>query len=409
MQPKRKASTLSNAESGKSYRETSVSDSEATSSEQTQDPDFDAQPAKKKRKLNPPAPKQRSSKRQGSTAPTSTLRVHSHQAQPQSDAHLPTTTKPVKRKIDAAEIVDLGSVSPPPIKRQVVESAVEGSPVASRLPAVDSTSPRPLSPRTIARSAFQIPHPNRVLGQAKDAVSNGYTRVDPPLKQEAGAVPVQDKSTPSADEKKTLGMIQDLGNLIAVYMREQKLGSGMTTELEDRLRCIRKTVERHPGQLLDKMLADIESADLVNARMRAMLHDLVGRRDFDTQKTFPHTSQTHDINKAWGKIRDKVQMSFDIRDYPSEPAPRPEDAGYVAARIDDLSKNASTPETESPKQFLEEFVSRLDSPHVAQSIIAALLCHWIFAGPEPMCHDVYSSKETKLYEALLATSESRCS
>jgi hypothetical protein len=374
-----------------------------------QDSDFDAQPAKKKRKTNPPARKQRFNKLRGSTAPPSTLRVHSRQAQQQSGTYLSKTTHSTKRKMDEAVVIDLGSASPPS-KRQAIESSVKSAPIASKLLAVDLTrsrslSPPPISPRTISSSAFQIPHPNKFFGQARDTASKGYTRCDPPLKQKAGSVPGQETSARSTDETKILGMIKDLGNLMAVYMREQKLGSGMTTELEDRLRCIRRTVEQQPGELLDMMLADLHSADIAKASMRVMLHDLVGRRDLDTQKTFPHTSQPHDINKAWEKIRDHVQMSFDIRKYPSEPVPKPEGAGYVAARMDDLTKNVSTPETESPKQFLEEFASRLNSPHVAQSIIAALLCHWIFSGPEPMCHDVYSPKETMLYEALLTSSE----
>jgi hypothetical protein len=204
MQPKRKASTLSNVNSGRSYRESSVSDSEAPSSEQTQDSDFDAQPAKKKRKTNPPARKKRSSKRPGSTAPTSTVRVHSHQAQQQSGTHLSNTTNSMKRKMDETDVIDLGRVSPLASKRQAIELAVKGAPTASGLPTVDPThsrplSPPPISPRTIASSAFQIPHPNKIFGQARDAVSKGYTRCDPPLKQKTGAVPGQETSARSTD------------------------------------------------------------------------------------------------------------------------------------------------------------------------------------------------------------------
>jgi hypothetical protein len=97
--------------------------------------------------------KQRRSKRQSSTAPTSTIRGGLHQPQPQSDAHLPTTQS-MKREMDAAGVVDLGSVATPPFKRQAIESVVKGASVASKLPAVNSNLPsfahsQPLVPRTL--------------------------------------------------------------------------------------------------------------------------------------------------------------------------------------------------------------------------------------------------------------------
>jgi hypothetical protein len=55
----------------------------------------------------------------------------------------------------------------------------------------------------------------------------------------------------------------------------------------------------------------------------------------------------------------------------------------------------------TPPQFLEELAPHLHSPHLVQAALGALLCRWLFIAPEPMCKDVYSDKEMKMFRALL--------
>ncbi|KAF1911302.1 hypothetical protein BDU57DRAFT_524348 [Ampelomyces quisqualis] len=75
--------------------------------------------------------------------------------------------------------------------------------------------------------------------------------------------------------------------------------------------------------------------------------------------------------------------------------------GYVAARIDDVVRAPRTQGLGTISAFLNDLASHLQSPHLARALLGALLCRWLFRASEPMCQNVYSQKEMKLYESLL--------
>jgi hypothetical protein len=211
--------------------------------------------------------------------------------------------------------------------------------------------------------------------------------------------------TPTTDDVTALVMVKDLASLMGVLMREQaKSGFDRTPEVEDRLKCIQRTVKREPGQLLDKVLQYLHSADAAKADLRSILHDLVGRRDFHKDNTFPRVPELMDIDRGWKTIGNHVRDAFGY-DSPTEPRPRAVDAGYVAARIYDLAKNRRDSEVGRLRQIIEELALHLKSPHSVRAIVGALLCRLLFSGPEIMCQDVYSPKELKLYKALLLNSK----
>jgi hypothetical protein len=402
---------LNSADSGKSYRGTSVSDSQDSSDELDEHSDFDGLPAKKKRKPNPPADRKPSG-RQGSKAPARAAKVQINRVPKQSDAQPPAATNSRKRKMNVAEVIDLEGTSPPPSKRQATESTVVEAPIASKPPTVDPTKPATEAMRpTAVPSAQASPRPHhsdpifwRGRELDRDSENYGYTNGNP-VRKKAGASPVQEAPTPSAKEVTALDMVKDLGNLMAAFMQEQKATSGLTKEVESRLRVIQRTHEGQPGELLEKLIGDLHSADAIHADMRKLVHTLVGDRDLANKKRFPEPTDTKNVVKCWTAFRQHIHYSFGFK-YPQVPQAKAEDAGYVAACIDhDLAKDVTTPETESPRQLLEDLQPRLQSPYLVQSVIAALLCHWLFSGPESMCHDVYSAKELKLYESLLFSSE----
>jgi hypothetical protein len=397
-----------NGTDSQSYRETSISDSQVSSSEHALDSDFDTQPTKKKRKPNPPAGKQ-ASKRHGSKAPARTTRLQAHPVQQQNDAQPTAATNPKKRKVAEAHVIDLASASPPPSKRQALESTVERAHIGSKLPTADPTHPATQSTRDATEDSAPVSqYIGRPTTEELGGRSYGYTDCRPKPLQKTGTAPNQQTSAPVLEDVTARNMVKDVRDLIAVFLREQKASSGLTKEVEARLRNFQQSAAYRPGDLLDIMIRNIHSADAARLDMRSVLVDLIGDRDVAKKNIFPKASNIKAIDRSWIRIREHVRNSFNLEDYPCEPEAKPEDAGYVAARIDDLAKNSSTPKTESPRQFLEELLPHLECPHVVQSIIAALLCHWLFSGPEDMFHDVYSSKEIHLFESLLASSKSSC-
>jgi hypothetical protein len=399
---KRRVNTQDAENSRKSYREDTLSGSEVVSVSNSTDDDFDKQTARKRQKLNPSLRNQSPGHEPGSKAPRKTAKVHIEQSNI-VPTRGPTALKapPRKRKI-STEVVDLSGLSPPPPKRRAIESAIVEDTIVSRVPMIDPIHARPNPPTSsVPDDHTQTSHSI----EAQDSVSALTQHTASVQTQAAAFVRDQDSPFPSTEYSDLVNMVKDTTRLVAALMREQVLtGFDISEELEARLKCIRRTIERDSGELLHKMLQDIHSADSAKAEMRQLIHDLVGHRVFGRPNTFPRYVDPFDINRAWKKLRQHIHQSFGFDEPNSEP--NGFDAGYIAARIDDLSKNCRDSELGVPKHFLEELAPHVTSTLSAQAVVAALVCRWLFAEPEWMCRDVYSPKETKLYEALLVNRES---
>jgi hypothetical protein len=313
----------------------------------------------------------------------------------------PTSSVPddhtqTSHSIEAQDLVSALTQHPASVQRQEIASAPTREGVAS---------PTQGEPSTVgpASKKARVPASENAPASVKPPVSKESTATIQP--QAAAFVRDQESPFPSTEYSDLVNMVKDTTRLVGALMREQLLtGFDISEELEARLKYIRRTVERDPGELLDKMLQDIHSADSAKAEMRQLVHDLVGHRVFGRPNTFPRYVDPFDINKAWKKLRQHIHQSFGFDEPNSEP--NGFDAGYIAARIDDLSKNCRDSELGVPKHFLEELAPHVTSTLYAQAVVAALACRWLFAEPEWMCRGVYSPKETKLYEALLVNRES---
>lgn len=110
------------------------------------------------------------------------------------------------------------------------------------------------------------------------------------------------------------------------------------------------------------------------------------------------------LNDLWEDLRLYPKDAFGFGE-PYQPFPKPEDAGFVAARMGDMAKNQPIHGYPASRQFVAEIVPRVRSPHLARAMLGALLCQWLIFSPETMCAGDYSNKERKRYEAELFTRE----
>ncbi|OAL06416.1 hypothetical protein IQ06DRAFT_323380 [Phaeosphaeriaceae sp. SRC1lsM3a] len=381
---KRKASIQSSQASNMSHHQQSVSDSEVSSVSDSTESEYDEQHAKKKPKTSSIA-QTRPPLRQHSRKPSPGKGQAVEERKLQKDATkkeqpLVKSTQSRKRKLNTAEVIDLGNASsPPPAKPPALDAVHDGtfgSTSISKVSVPSSENSLSRSSEAVEKRSSRGPPsvPNTLTEEA-----DGYTLVQEPLRAKT-AVPSSDMQTApppvptaqSADDITALEMVKDLAQLVGVLLREQVTFGfgGMTEDIEHRLKGMRRTVEREPGGLFDNLL-------------------------------FPKVLDVRQILAKWETLCETVKHAFGFG--PFDPNPKPEDAGYVAARIDDLTKNLPIHGLDASKEFVEEIVLRLESPYLVRSVLGALLCQWLFSGPEPMCIDAYSLKERKLYESLLFT------
>jgi hypothetical protein len=230
---KRKASIQSSQASNMSHHQQSVSDSEVSSVSDSTESEYDEQHAKKKPKtssISQARPPLRKHSRKPSPGKGQAVEERELQKDATKKEQPPVkSTQSRKRKLNPAEVIDLGNASPPPPAKPPALDAVHDGTLGST--SISKVSV-PSSKNSLSRSSEAVEKkssrgapsvPNTITEKA-----DGYTLVQEPLRAET-AVPSNDtQTTPppvptaqSADDITALEMVKDLAQLVGVLLREQ--------------------------------------------------------------------------------------------------------------------------------------------------------------------------------------------
>jgi hypothetical protein len=200
-------------------------------------------------------------------------------------------------------------------------------------------------------------------------------------------------------------MVKDLAQVVGILLRDQaKSDIGPSEEVRARLETVQRTLQFDPGQLLEKMLEDLHAADSIRANYVALFKGLVGDKQSGRKNEFPRVLDFYDIADSWKKLRTRVSDAFGVATNCTQPMPDHVDIGYIAERIQDLARDGPSHLGALP-EVIEQLSPYLKRPHLVQAVTATLLCRWLFAAPESMCKNIYSSKELKMHEAVLRGGE----
>jgi hypothetical protein len=201
-----------------------------------------------------------------------------------------------------------------------------------------------------------------------------------------------------------LKVVEDMSEIMEVWMRDYlKRGQTLTPDLEQRLKSIQRTMKREPGMLFERVLQDLKAADAATTQYRDLLRGLIGHQEYGNKSDFPKVPQQIDIDESWRSLRKGVKDAFGTEC--DRPMPRAIDVGYIAARVDDLTRGDDKT-FGSIADYVKELEPQLGSPHSVQGLLSALLCRWLFKVPDPLCKEIHSAKELKLYEAMLLSGKS---
>jgi hypothetical protein len=205
---------------------------------------------------------------------------------------------------------------------------------------------------------------------------------------------------PATSGDTTLKLCQDLSHLVGYLMYEHASASGeLNEDVKTRLELIQRFMKKEPGSLYGNMLRDLRSRDLAEDRFRNTLFGLITHIETNGRsKDFPVVPLRWDLEDAWKALRRDIYLAFGTEC--TSPVPELVDAGYVAARINDLAKDGGV-SLGDRKEYLEQLAPHLKSPHLAQSILSAMFCRWLLSAPDSMCKGLYFEKEKRLYDAVL--------
>ncbi|CAO2655818.1 Nn.00g046210.m01.CDS01 [Neocucurbitaria sp. VM-36] len=288
-----------------------------------------------------------------------------------------------KRKAPTTEVIDLCQDTPSPSKQLKLDQIATLT--------VESTKPTAPSARLRIHNTANRPNPK--LHPNAPQRDKPVQSVQPPPIRNALRAP-----QPQVLDKSVRGELDDLRYLVYSLVQERvESHKPLTPDMLQRLRSIRTSMQQEPGNLVQRLLSNLEAADAANASLLDQFRAMVGHQTPGTNPTFPPVPTQAEVDRGWQLIRKGVKDAFanELGLNIEGPTPEAVSAGYISSTIDDLLEDLRTRRT-----IFSKLRAHLKSPHLAQSLMSALFCRWLFINPDAMCEGKHSELTLKQYEAI---------
>lgn len=159
---------------------------------------------------------------------------------------------------------------------------------------------------------------------------------------------------------------------------------------------------REPKQsFLENLLKDLESQRALKARHRNMVKKLVEFVDLNNGTVFPKTTPQNEVDRMWTAFHEHVVSIVGFNNV--KPVLSQDSGGYMTVSAENIAHSRIP--GEELEAYVESLGDPLRSPHAQQLLFSALLCRWVFAGPEIVFKDTHSAGMLHLYSGILGTSE----
>jgi hypothetical protein len=161
-----------------------------------------------------------------------------------------------------------------------------------------------------------------------------------------------------------------------------------------------RDVNQTPGSVFEKMQLDIQVLERRSQDFRMLVKQLVGYRSFTKTQLFPPTPNTSNLDQNWYEARGAITRA--VRWKITEPSLKPTDAGYLAARINDLLEGR-IPHDKVDEWVEDSLAGLLGSPQAVLALVRAVFLNDLLNGSEPLCEGEYSRLLKKEYEEIRVT------
>ncbi|KAF1845330.1 uncharacterized protein K460DRAFT_430243 [Cucurbitaria berberidis CBS 394.84] len=367
----------------RSYREQTVTDSDMTEDDPTDaeyvDSILDSATATSQdtSKGDVKCPEERQ------TAPVALQKVEQPIVTRPAPSHMHPGGSTQKRQAPPIEVIDLDEATPPSSKRLALDRTVK----------VTMDSPKPSAPSEHLRTPDSVSHPPRELPTDAPPRGSIAQTIHTPTAQNISSTP-----QPQALNKAIEGKLDDLNYLVLSLLQERvELKNPMTPDMEQRMRSVLTSMQQEPGHLAQRLLSYLEAADAAKKNLSNQFRAMVGRQILGTSPEFPPIPIQREVDRDWQSIRQGIKDAFtnevgvDIQG----PIPTLVSAGYVASTIDELLDDPRV-----RKGLFSKLEGHLKSPRLAQSLMSALFCRWLFFTPDTMCEGKHNELTMKQYEAI---------
>jgi hypothetical protein len=209
-------------------------------------------------------------------------------------------------------------------------------------------------------------------------------------------------SIPRVSSNDTLSKQKERYKQLSIVMLElmKRIESGklITPEEVERLRIVHRTMKmEEPEDVLERLVGDLAAADKTAARCRKMLDSLIGGQSLQGKVDFPINPSYQSIDRDWHAVREEIVNST-ITEH-SSPLPLREALGYFASEVDRFLEGLY------PEESLVERISTttckpLENRCILQTLLGALICRWVFAGPLSLFEGQHSGISMNVYSMI---------
>ena len=173
-------------------------------------------------------------------------------------------------------------------------------------------------------------------------------------------------------------------------------------EIFSTMQSVERTIKQDPSDALDRLIKDLQKANVVRQRYQEIVRDLVGSRDYGKEVGFPPLPLPSKLAEDWRRIRSPLKETMVGTGAHVSRFKLAMTGSFSNKHLFDLA-NCREGGAYEAQQWISTRQLYLDNPSTAQHLLAVVLCQLLFCGTETMCEVTSASQAFQIYRTVTGT------
>ncbi|KAB2099539.1 hypothetical protein AG0111_0g12189 [Alternaria gaisen] len=175
-------------------------------------------------------------------------------------------------------------------------------------------------------------------------------------------------------------------------------------EIFSTMQSVERTIKQDPSDALDRLIKDLQKANVVRQRYQEIVRDLVGSRDYGKEVGFPPLPLPSKLAEDWRRIRSPLKETMVGTGAHVSRFKLAMTGSFSNKHLFDLA-NCREGGAYEAQPWISTRQLYLDNPTTAQHLLAVVLCQLLFCGTETMCEVTSASQAFQIYRTVTEDKE----
>jgi hypothetical protein len=173
-------------------------------------------------------------------------------------------------------------------------------------------------------------------------------------------------------------------------------------EIFSTMQLVERTIKKDPSHALDRLIKDLQQANVVRQRYQETVRDLIGSRDYGKKVGFPPLPLPSELAEDWRRIRSPLKETMVGTGAHVSRIRLAMTGSFSNTHLVELAKCREGGAYEAQPWICTRQLY-LDNPTAAQHLLAVVLCQLLFCGTETMCEVTPASRAFQIYRTVTGT------